>query len=42
MFFMIGTGMRQDGKTGKRAELDKIIESIQIEPDVEVNRPSEP
>ena len=42
MFFMIGTGMRQDGRTGKRAELDKIIESIHIEPEAEAKQPTGP
>ena len=30
MFFLIGTGVRQDEKTGKRDEIQAIIESIKI------------
>jgi hypothetical protein len=33
LFFVIGTGTRQDERTGKRAEIQKIIESIKIDPD---------
>jgi hypothetical protein len=33
IFFVIGTGTRQDERTGKRAEIQKIIESIKIDPD---------
>ena len=30
-FFMIGAGTRQDEKTGKRSEIQKILESLKIE-----------